>query len=400
MAKTIYRTISSIAILLLIIILFSSNDDNGCGGRGTIIEPVIQKCPSVPEYQTVNIYIESSGSMVGYFNGNSQIKEILKQYHDRITEDTSISDTVTLNFINQSIDEYHNDISSYLTVAASKCTASYTKIDDILNIAMKGVNDSTTNILVSDYCFTSDKGSFQTAESGITKIFRENIDKNKDLSVAIFKYMSDFRGKFFPGGIKCNQPRPFYIWIFGNKKQIKKLVNLDIKNENCGNFLLQLNTEVPIELNKKAKNANARMFNRDGSVKVEDWDKDRNSIRGEVSYSLEFTADMSNVILSDDELLNVDNYSINKEYDIISVENISESKFYYKIITTKPSPGIVRISYLIPELPEWVIKSNYEGKGIPSDSTTLGVKYLIEGVYDAFCNKKNNKYFSFDIVLK
>lgn len=391
MAKTILQRICSIFVLCLVIACVDVRESNPAEELEII---------DIPEYQTVNMFIESSGSMVGYFNGNSQIKEILKQYYDRITEDTSIGDTVTLNFINQSIDEYHNDISSYLSIAASKCTASYTKIDDILKLAMDGVNDSTTNILVSDYCFTSNKGSFQTAESGITKIFRENIDKNKDLSVAIYKYMSDFKGKYYPGGIKCNQPRPFYIWIFGNKKQIKKLIDLDIKNKDCGNLFLQLNTEVPFKLNKKAKNANARMFNKDGSIKVDDWDKDRNSIRGEVSYSLELFADMSSVVLSNDELLNVDNYIASKGYEIISVENISESIFYFKIITNKPSPGIVRIAYMMPKLPEWIDKSNYEGNGIPVDSTTLGVKYLIEGVYDAFCNKKNNKYFSFDIVLK
>ena len=391
MAKTILQIICSIFVLCLVIACVDVRESNPAEELEII---------DIPEYQTVNMFIESSGSMVGYFNGNSQIKEILKQYYDRITEDTSIGDTVTLNFINQSIDEYHNDISSYLSIAASKCTASYTKIDDILKLAMDGVNDSTTNILVSDYCFTSNKGSFQTAESGITKIFRENIDKNKDLSVAIYKYMSDFKGKYYPGGIKCNQPRPFYIWIFGNKKQIKKLIDLDIKNKDCGNLFLQLNTEVPFKLNKKAKNANARMFNKDGSIKVDDWDKDRNSIRGEVSYSLELFADMSSVVLSNDELLNVDNYIASKGYEIISVENISESIFYFKIITNKPSPGIVRIAYMMPKLPEWIDKSNYEGNGIPVDSTTLGVKYLIEGVYDAFCNKKNNKYFSFDIVLK
>ena len=389
------KTISRIICGLFIIVLFVFAEDEKCGSR-EVIKPVVGEERVTPEHQKVNIFIESSGSMVGYFNGNSQIKEILKQYYDRISEDTTISDTVTLNFINQSIDEYHNDISSYLSVAASKCTASYTKIDDILKLAMEGVNDSTTNILVSDYCFTSDKGSFQTAESGITKIFRENIDKNKNLSVAIFKYMSDFKGKYYPGGIKCNQPRPFYIWIFGNKKQIKKLSDLNIKNDNFGELHLQTMTDVPFVV----KTNSARMFNEDGSIIVKEWDKDRNSVRGEVSYSLEVEADMSNIVLSNEELTNIDNYSISEGYEILFIKNTAESYYNFRITTRKPSPGTIQLSYGIPGLPEWVVKSNYEGNGIPSDSATLGVKYLIEGVYDAFYNKKNNKYFSIDIVLK
>ena len=358
-----------------------------CGGRDSeaIKEPTEEQ--EIPNYQTVNIFIESSGSMAGYFSGNSQIKDILKQYYDRISEDKNISDTVSLNFINQSIESYQNDINSYLSVSASKCTALYTKLDEILSKVMASVNDSTTNILISDYCFTSDNGSFQRAESGITKIFTESIARNKNLSVSIFKYLSDFKGKFFPGGIKCNQPRPFYIWIFGNKKQMKKLTRM---------LSFQSQTDVPFLIRTNS----ARMFDKDGAIIVKEWDKDRNSVRGDVSYSLLVEADMSNIVLPNDELLNKDNYSLTEGYDIFSISNKSGSIFEYVISTSKPSPGKICLSYEIPELPEWVIESNYEGSGIPSDGKTLGVKYLIEGVYDAFNNKKDNMYFTIDINLK
>ena len=386
MVKILSQIFCSVVVLLLIC---------ACERRNNTGEPIIVESISVPNYQTVNMYIESSGSMVGYFNGNSQIKEILKQYYDRISEDTDISDTVTLNFINQTVDEYHNDINNYLSDAARKCTASYTKIDEILSKVMGVVNDSTTNILISDYCFTSDNGSFQTAESGITKIFTENISKNKNLSVAMFKYISDFKGKYYPGGIKCNQPRPFYVWIFGNKRQIKNLIGLKIKNANCGMLSLQSQTEVPFVV----KTNKARMFDKDGSIIVKEWEKDRNPVRDMVSYSFLIEADMSNLVLSSGDLLNKENYSLSSGYEIIDINNPSESIYDFVISTGKPSPGVISISYGIPELPEWVVKSNYEGSGIPSDSTTLGVKYLIEGVYDAF-NKKGNKYFAIDVKLK
>lgn len=370
-----------------------------CGGRDseTIKEPIEEQ--EIPDYQTVNIFIENSGSMAGYFNGNTQTKEILKQYYDRIAEDNNISNTITLNFINQSVEEYKNDIYGYLSVAPSKCTASYTKLDDILSKVMEDVNDSTTNILISDYCFTSNNGSFQTAESGITKIFTKSIAKNNNLSVSIFKYISDFKGKYYPGGIKCNQPRPFYIWIFGNKKQLKKLTSLKIKNANCGMLSLQSQTDVPFSTIRR-KTDSARMFDKDGSIKVEEWKKDRNPVRDDVSYSLLIEADMSNIILSNKELLNSGNYSLSEGYEIVDISNKTESIYDFIISTSKPSPGKISLSYRIPDLPEWVVKSNYEGNGIPSDSTTLGVKYLIEGVYDAFNNKRDNNYFTIDINLK
>ena len=382
---------------MLSLFIFAKCD--GCVGPRIVEKPCLVETKEPSKYQTVNMYIESSGSMVGYFNGNTQTKEILKQYYDRIAEDNNISDTITLNFINQSVEEYKNDIYSYLSVAASKCTASYTKLDDILSKVMANVNDSTTNILISDYCFTSNNGSFQTAESGITKIFTKSIAKNNNLSVSIFKYISDFKGKYYPGGIKCNQPRPFYIWIFGNKKQLKKLSCLNIKNANCGMLSLQSQTEVPSLIKPNGKNS-ARMFDQDGSIKVKEWNKDRNSVRGAVSYSFLIEADMSNIILSTEELLNIEKYSLSEGYEIVDISNNAGSIYDFIISTSKPSPGKISLSYGIPELPEWVVKSNYEGNGIPSDSTTLGVKYLIEGVYDAFNNKRDNNYFTIDINLK
>lgn len=384
-----------VIIFILLVSQFVLAKCDGCS-PGLDKKTFIQEEQEIPEYQTVNIFIESSGSMVGYFKGNTQIKEILKQYYDRISEDKSISDTVTLNFINQSVEEFQNDINSYLSVAANKCTASYTKLDEILSKVMADVNDSITNILVSDFCFTSDNGSFQTAESGITKIFTKSVAKNRNLSVSIYKYISDFKGKYYPGGIKCNQPRPFYIWIFGNKKQMKKLTCLNIKNANCGVLSLQSQTDVPFSINSN----NVRMLDEDGSVIVKEWDKDRNSVRGNVSYSLLIEADMSNIVLSNEELLNVSNYSLSKGYELVNISQKSESLYCYNISTNKPSPGKICLSYGIPKFPEWVVRSNYEGSGIPSDSTTLGVRYLIEGVYDAFNNKISNKYFSIDIVLK
>ena len=62
----------------------------------------------------VNLFIENSGSMKGYFAGNFQIKDIIKEYYDRISETQKSSDTITLNFINTQIENYSDNIKSYL----------------------------------------------------------------------------------------------------------------------------------------------------------------------------------------------------------------------------------------------------------------------------------------------
>ena len=342
--------------------------------------------------QIVNIYVENSGSMKGYFSGNSQIKDIIKDYYDRIDDSQSEGDTITLNFINTQIENSSAEIKEYLMACQSKCTAAYSKIDDILQMAMEGINDSTVNVVISDYCFESDNSSFQMAMSGITGLFTKRLKTDANLSVAIIKYMSDFNGKYFPGGIPTKKSMPFYLWIFGNEKQVKRIVNAPIKSANCGMLILQPSQNiVPTIVTKKA-----RMVD-DNSIIVREWDKDRN--RDATTYSTTIELNLSKIILTKEEICNIDNYSITPGYRIVSIEEKDNGIYSYHISTNKPAPGVVSIEYAQHDLPEWVEKSNYTGTGVPKDSTTLGVKYLIGGVYDAYHNL-SNKVFETKITLK
>lgn len=330
--------------------------------------------------------------MKGYFNGYTQIKDIIKEYYDRIDDGHIEGDTITLNYINTQIENSSDEIKEYLMTCQSKCTAAFTKIDEILSMAMNGINDSTVNIVISDYCFSSDNSSFPMAMSGITGLFSKRLKKDSTLSVAIIKYMSDFNGKYFPGGIPVKKPMPFYLWIFGNENQVKRIVNASIKSENCGILILQPSQNIkPTIITKKA-----RMVE-DNSIIVKEWDKDRN--REATKYSTTIELNLSKIILAKEDICNTNNYSITDGYIIESIEDNKNDIYTYHISTNKPSPGILSIEYTLQELPEWVEKSNFIGTGVPKDSTTLGVKYLIGGVYDAYHNL-SNKIFETKITLK
>jgi hypothetical protein len=330
--------------------------------------------------------------MKGYFTGNSLIKDVIKDYYDRIDESKSKGDSITLNYINTQIENSSDGIKEYLLNCQSKCTASYTKIDDILSLAMEDINDSTVNIVISDYSFTSPNGSLAMAQSGITGLFTKKLKTDSSLSVAIIKYMSDFNGKFFPGGIAIKKPMPFYLWIFGNEKQVKRIVNAPIKSDNCGMLILQISQEItPIIKTKKA-----RMVD-NNSIIVKEWDKDRN--RDVTAYSTTIELNLSKVILTKEDICNTCNYSVTPGYRIVSIEEREDSIYAYHVSTNKPAPGVVSIEYTRQDLPEWVEKSNFTGTGIPKDSTTLGVKYLIGGVYDAYHNI-SNILFETKITLK
>ena len=135
------------------------------------------KEPELQISQIVNFYVENSGSMKGFFSGNSRIKDIIKDYYDRIDDSKADGDTITLSFVNTDIENFPGDIKEFLLNCQSKCNASYTKIDEILRMAMDGINDSTINIVISDYSFESDNSSLPMAMSGITGLFAKELTR-------------------------------------------------------------------------------------------------------------------------------------------------------------------------------------------------------------------------------
>ena len=153
---------------------------------------------------TYNFYVENSGSVKGYFKGNTNdAGNILKEFYDRIEENKGDGDTISLNYINKGISSQKIPINKWL------------------NQILLTTNDNTINILLSDYCFESRFGNLDKAKSEITKIFTKGINKYNDLSIAIYKYEASFEGYYFPGKIKFNGKRPLYLWIFGPSRKVK-----------------------------------------------------------------------------------------------------------------------------------------------------------------------------------
>lgn len=364
----------------------ANNDDNA---------PIFNNPSNEQLATSFNFYVENSGSMKGYFSGNgkSELETIINDYYDRLSENKKVGDTITLNWINTSVEKYGKELQDYLKIAKSKCNASYTKIDEILKMAMDSIRDDRVNIVVSDYCFTTNFGSLEMARSHITRLFTEQLNSNSKLAIGIFKYMVNFDGYYYPGGIRCNKAIPVYFWAFGNSAQIKRFSELKIKAKNCGALLLQVGKTKPVRIDIHSK----RAVGEDNIIIVSKWTANRYN----KEYVADVTVDLSDILLTSEDLHNADNYDVNSSsssaYLINSISNDS-GLYTFTVSTDKPSPGTLGISYKM-EFPKWAERYSFEGTGLPTDSTTYGIKDLIGGVYDAFYNKSND-YFKFDITLK
>lgn len=371
-----------------------------CNGRGTKgpIDIDNPKPPIKLEPFSANIYVENSGSMAGYCNIKDMlaIETLVDDYYERLNSSPDIND-VSLNFINTAIEKSSQDKKEFLKSIKGKCIAKYTKLDDMLEMMMDSVNDNCVNLLISDYVFTTNSGNLAIAASGITSQFTKQLER-KDFAVAIFKYMVNFQGLYYPGGLKCNKPLPIYVWVFGKKENVRKITRLPFSFKNCGTYFMQKTCEAEYELDVK----DHRMIN-GKNIKVSEWGKRRNKDY----YEFALKTKLDHIILNEKDIINTSKYVVSTntstQYIIQAIDNEGEDKYKFTIMTkdSKPSPGMLKIAYPI-EVPQWVEASNYVGNGIPADSTTYGVSYLINGVGKAFENisKNNNNYFTINIKLE
>lgn len=355
---------------------------------------VLEKPQEVKKTIHYNLYIENSGSMKGYCNINNQssIEALVSDYYERLKSSDN-TNQVTLNFINTEIEPSNKSKIQFLQSIRTKCTAQYTKIDQMLEMMMQNTNDSTVNLLISDYVFSTNQGGITIASHGITSLVQRELNK-RDFAVAMSKYLVNFKGRYYPGGIQCNKELPLYVWVFGKKENVRKVIGLPFEYKDCGEFFIQEPSYPNIELKAKSKR-----FVEGNKLHISQWNRNNKGV-----YEFKLTVSLSDVLLDELDITNPSNYNISAKsssvYTINDIEKIDEDKYTFSIHTNKPSPGDITISYPI-SMPDWVEDSNFEGIGLPDDGTTLGVKYLINAVDKAFKDAAGpDKYNYFELKIK
>ena len=179
----------------------------------------------------VNVYIENSGSMNGYINGNTEFKAaiqdllvLLKYEYDE--------ENIKLYFINSGI--YPTNIDNDLAGFAGALNAKSFRVGETassnLNNVFKQVLDKTSkdtlSILVSD-CIYSIKGGktedLLSDQKSLTKdAFLTKSKEKLNLTTSITKLSSQFNGNYWDKNDKAtmlsNKQRPYYIIAMGGKR--------------------------------------------------------------------------------------------------------------------------------------------------------------------------------------
>lgn len=240
--------------------LFLSCSSNNKPNVSAIVKPKL----------SINLYIETSASMAGYLNGQTEFKDIVTGLASKLkdlTADTLLFKIDTLNYftINDNhwvskFDNTNNFISSILN--SKLMTSGSSLIHNILKQGIDTLNTSSVNILITDMILSY--GSTEIKRN--SKINVQNIDglknlihsyfteaRNKKIGFGVFSFKSKFKGTYYDfsnNKHNIDTLRPFYAIFYGSsillKKLIPRLKKLGFKYEH--DFYSPLTSEVDYKI--------------------------------------------------------------------------------------------------------------------------------------------------------
>ena len=382
--------------------------------------------PAIEEHPVVNVYLENSGSMNGYVdNGKTLFQQDVYNYLCDV-EISGIPSAMNLHFINSQIINKGSVIEDFinkLTPSSFKSSGGSTATTDIAAVfkqVLAHTDDNTVSIFISDCIFSP--GSVKSPDAylanqqvGIKKCVADYLATHTDFAILVYQLYSNFDGIYYD---YKNRPRkyigerPYYIWVMGNTLNIAKLRAAIPNNKFSGNGVANVwcayNREVsdlPYAIVPKAVQGDFERKNKTTMAKIK---------RENGGFAFKITAELGvlELLLGNDYLMDTNNYSrlINKQdsdewYISIERNTNSASPATHNITlgtnTTIPQGNLsVAIRCMSPK---WA----YDMTDIDdtqfvdgNERKTYGLKYMFDGIQQAFVSKSTGVYTVMDFKLQ
>lgn len=404
--------------------------------RGYWIE---SKTPDTPK--TVNIYIENSGSMFGFVNGNTGFKNALTKLVVDLKSNGYPAESMSFHFINKQITPLtiYGDIEYFpktLSNIGDKDSGD-SDINEIFRQILENTSSASISILVSDCVYSVGRdvknndvdGALKIQKSLTEGVFR-NVINDKGLSVIFTQLVSDFNGTYYTKDnykIPLNgQHIPYYITVIGSETDLPKFdfvegldgyqnkLVLTIQDYSQNTFYSLFQTT---EDNGEYKPIRTRNSNPNIVQSIENI---RFRGRGGETFVFSLAVDFSKLPVSERYLAEESNYIIEKgDYEIASIlpfdRNMVKPNALKKLDQTNITPTHILVfestsnKYndlvfaLKKDVPEWIYtwNTNDDSDIRTNPKQTFGLKYFVEGIFEAYQNSSYNKdYITFTINIK
>lgn len=381
----------------------SGNTNDKKSGISGIKQPIVAKVkPVLAIKPVVNVYIENSGSMDGYVRGVTEFEQVVYNYlTDIIISD--FTDSLNLYYVNSDIIPQGSDISDFIeklepsTFSIKGGNRGTSDISNVLKSILSETQKNEIAILVTDGIFSPGKGKnadqyLVNQQIGIKRTMADYLKLYPNTAVKVYQLSSQFDGYYYnneDSSIWINSQRPFFIWVIGQVEQLDKLCR-EVPDSKFKGSGVQ-NVFSIIASNKKVNYAvkkNSGKFDLDKKfpkTSIKNLEKDSKGKQNTAKFSV--NVNLSGLLLNDNYLLDNSNYDVShKDYKWTVTKAIPNSFGYTHTLnfsSEKVHKGVVAIK-LKNQLPQWVIDANDDDGSTPIAYKTYGIKYQIQGVYEAF----------------
>lgn len=354
---------------------------------------------------TIKVFLENSGSMDGYMCDGSDLKDAMYAY---LSDLKLCSKSLELNYINSKIIPFNGELDTYIkelnpsSFRNAGGNRSNTDLRQMIKNVISNTNDTSISIFISDCILDLPAKNAQDFLTNCQISIKNSVISGRDsvpnFGVVVAKLTSEFNGKYFyPNNTVENLnevSRPYYMWIFGNGNIIANILDNapldDLRKygfEDMISFVSQNN--IPFDINNKT--TTSKIINPTNGY-----------------YLATIRADFRTTLQPNSIIVAPSNYTF---FDTsISIETIqpitainSEYTHFITIKIPKESKTIEEVlTFNAPGISNWVYNSNDEsGTNIKDNlSKTTGIKYLIEGIADAYKKDKILTSCKFNIKHK
>lgn len=342
----------------------------------------------------VKLYVENSGSMDGYMFNGSELKDAVYSYVSGLS---THSDTTELYFVNSGVYQVKAPLHDVIyamspaTFHNSPGNKANTDIADIFNMVLDQIEKNSVSVLVTDAILDLPKGAtafFRTKQTQIKSIFENYLKANPNFAIEIYRMSSCFNGKYyFTGGsvVLKDQQRPYYMFVLGDKQALSAANDIVAKSQIHHGvedyYAYSSYTQVPFTVlnrsKKKSKNGQFEVRLQQKAVPV--------IAKVDLQYTLH----------DEDLLMEPALYTVAFGDDSIKIKSIKElpkePEYTHAFTLTLPenaNEGSVNLYFCPPPYPLWLEDANDDlsNASAATSMKTTGIKYIVEGIADAFAS--------------
>jgi hypothetical protein len=409
-------------LIILLIILYSCSGKSSRSGQENAGALSTKKELGEAKVNKVTFFIENSESMFGYVSNINEYVEVLSELAEK---PEFVKDNITRDFyfvngtapVLTHIGNNPNVLKSKLNQTGFNCgDITRSNLNAMFQIALDSARNDNLSILISD-------GIYDVGDPGINSLVmfgRETRSKfikciqTVDIQTIMVKLHSKFNGKYFyaskKGVVPLTSVRPYYIWIFGDSKQLNKyfpdqyLTQKLTGFDELARFMKPGSSKVKYEATSENFTGTFK-FDPTLKNKLTDAKSDKHGL----GFCFSIAVDYSSLPYPETFLTSVSNYSLNNNYSLISIArptrriySLSFTPTHLITVKTMKNPaGKLEVS-LINNVPSWIASTGSDTEAnIQADiARTFGFNYLTDGIiqaYEAVSEERNIASFKIDI---